>query len=268
MMTFSCTKTSLEPEGRPTPTPTPTPTPSPSPTPVYTGTKGKVEVDSTMSGRKDCDWVQLWADGPRWATLNIGSTVSSYSALATVTKDTTPDTEGSVSTLYCTENCGGLYAWGASELNAHISVWSQYSDRSEDIASSIWGRFWKTPTIEALMNLMGKDATGEPLAEPKTVITWCTGEPGSQYTEGCTLAGYKISGLEGTEFADNSIFLPTTGQFSPVSGNVLWASTMGIYWSSTQSGDKSCNLYFNDRKQLAPVNERRFGYAVRAILAE
>ena len=262
LMTGACTKTTSEPDdGRPTPSPTP------SPTPVYTGTKGTVAVDST-SGRKDCDWVQLWAGGPRWATVNVGSTISQYTALTLSTKDTTTDSEGQVSTLYCTENCGGLYAWGEADKNAHIRTWSQYGGNSQDIASTLWGSLWTTPSIEQLMNLIGKDATGVPLSEPKTIITWCSGERGHQAEEGCTLSGYKISGLEGTEYADNSIFLPTTGQYSPVSGDILWASTMGMYWSKTQSEEKSYNLYFNDKKQLAPANERRFGYAIRAVLAE
>lgn len=64
------------------------------------GTTGYAKV-LRSAGRTDCEWVQLWEGGPKFAMFNVGSTISKYGDLVNKT-DRNPDSVPG----YCTENVG------------------------------------------------------------------------------------------------------------------------------------------------------------------
>ena len=221
---------------------------------------GNKAVSSTYTSRTDCYWVQLWEDGPKFATFNVGSTITDY-ASATATSD-----------QYTTENVGGLYQWGGTN-NFDVSdnnypandcnTGSSDLIGESDTATKLWGNNWRMPTVFELTNLWNPD---------NCTWTWISGEGEDQYVTDCTLAGYKVSGKG--DYENNSIFLPAAGyyQYYWSSQDVYYEGVYGDYWSSTpyiigcaysigfdcdgQGVDCSSFYYYN------------YGFSVRAVLNE
>ena len=220
------------------------------------GSYGEASVESTTevsAGRTSCTWVQLWENGPKFAEFNVGSVISSYDEL----EDTTEDTTETVSTVTSTENVGGLYAYYQPSKNGRRTTWSS-STSSADVASTLWGANWKTPTSAQYKELL------ENYKNNIITITWCDGET-TQYVEGCPISGWKISGVG--DYEDNSVFFPFCGYFTAkTSGVVKYTSTSCVYWTSTSG----YGLILDKGKTSATVrtNTNKYGNAVRAILAE
>lgn len=85
---------------------------------------------TTATGREA---VQLWAEGPYWATFNVGVT------------------DGKA------ESYGGYYAWGGS-TNMNISDYNTGTSvlsGSYDTAAKLWGSNWRMPTLNELQNAEG-----------------------------------------------------------------------------------------------------------------
>ena len=210
------------------------------------------------------DWVQLWADGPKFATMNVGATITDYAS----------------ATDYTTANVGGLYAWGTPGTDGRTTTWdSSVTTGTDDIATNKWGSNWREPTMVDLLRLCNckdepdEDGYGQALdneADHYTVWTWCSGEEGSQYVTGCTLAGYKVSGKAGTTYANNSIFLPAAGYFYYYDSNLKSVGDRGDYWSSSAESDSNKAYYldsYSDGQDVGSYN-RKDGYSVRAVLKE
>ena len=210
-------------------------------TPVTTGT-AKAKLDGTTE--VDVTWVQLWENGPKFATMNVGATITDYAS----------------ATDYTTANVGGLYAWGTPGKDGRINPWdSSVTTGTDDIATTLWGSNWKTPSQTDLDNLT---------STANCEWTWCDGST-TQYVTGCTLAGYKVSGKTDTDYENNSIFLPAAGYFDCNGKTVYDAGSGGFYWSSTEDGSSyAYYLFFNSGNQGVICDVREYGFSVRAVLSE
>ena len=113
------------------------------------------------------------------------------------------------------------------------------------------------PTRVELIDLM--DASN-------TEWTWCSGEKGSQYVDGCTLAGYKVSGKSGTIYVYNSIFLPAAGHRQP-NGALAQVGSRGLYWTSTNwNSARDYLLTFYSNTKSVGYDTRAYGFSVRPVL--
>ncbi len=190
---------------------------------------------------------QLWAKGPYFATMNVGQTNEYASVTAT-------------SDQYTTENVGGLYNWGMSEVhnfgNYHkyqTDVTSLFGDT--DTATKLWGSPWRMPTREELLALRNRS---------NATMTWCNGNS-KKYETTCTLKGYKVVGKDG--YVTNSVFLPAAG--CGFRGFVKGEGEIGYYWSSTPNDSKRAfRLCLDNYDIYASVSSdyRTLGYSVRAVL--
>lgn len=84
-------------------------------------------------GDVDVSWVQLWENGPRFATCNVGATAPKES--------------------------GGFYSWGgiidrASSLPIAYYTESSMLTSKYDTATNLWGGNWRMPTSEELQALL------------------------------------------------------------------------------------------------------------------
>ena len=87
---------------------------------------------ATIGGSEvDVNWVQLWADGPKFAEYNVGATsVTEY---------------------------GGYYCWGKStDKDPYESYIEGESDLTgtDDTATNLWGEKWRMPTQAELDDLL------------------------------------------------------------------------------------------------------------------
>lgn len=231
-------------------------------------------------------WVQLWKDGPKWAEFNLGATITSYANLATTTSDYT----GSGSTIFdltgnqrgdgnsptdfsinfCTENVGGLYAERTASANARVTPWPSGIDNEDvDVATTIWGSSWCTPSIVDLRRLGNrKDDNSGSLETPLTSWSWCDGVS-IQYTSGCTIPGYKVSGVG--DYAGNYTFFPAGGYYYYYSPKY---DCIGYYGSRTRLRSSDGHLMVTIKGTSSPVVESAsqddpdFGLAIRPIVKE
>jgi len=212
---------------------------------------------SSTSGRTSCEWVQLWENGPKWATFNVGATITDYANLTAGTDATS----GNVA-YYNTANVGGLYAWNNPNLNGRKTTWgSSVSTGIADVATTLWGSNWKTPT-KAQLDTLQNSSYG------KTTWIWCDGST-TQYVKGCTLKGYKVSGVGA--YAGMSVFLPAAGFFFYYDGTVYGSGGIGYCWSSAEGGSYGAYyLYFvsDYRDFYIYGGYREYGHSVRAVLAQ
>lgn len=215
---------------------------------------------SSMAGRTSCEYVQLWEAGPKWATFNVGATITDYANLQVGADATSYDNYQDQAPYYNTANCGGLYAWNQPNKNGRKTTWtSRVSTGVADVATTLWGSNWKTPTREQLDTLQDS-------RYGKTTWTWCDGSS-TQYVAGCTLKGYKVSGVGA--YANKCIFLPAAGDFNCRYGTVGSASNCGSYWSSTMNDSLDAySLYFYSSGRIMSSVSRNYGYSVRAVLVE
>jgi len=212
---------------------------------------------NSSSGRTSCEWVQLWENGPKWATFNVGATITNYANLTIGEDPISFSNYTKQAPYYNTANTGGLYPWNNPNVNGRKTTWKSTTGIS-DVATAIWGSNWKTPTSKQLDTLL-LESYG------KTTWTWCDGNA-TQYVAGCTLKGYKVSGVG--DYAQFSIFFPAAGYYNKSSGKIADASSYGKYWSGSvsYSGSAYDFLYFYAGYRVnASIREN--GNSVRAVLA-
>ena len=212
--------------------------------PATTGT-AKAKLTAGSNVETDVTWVQLWENGPKWATINVGVT--------------DPDATG-------TDLYGGLYRWGGTNnMRADTSLGDDHNDGSADLthtgddptdtATKLWGSNWRMPTQAELNQLRNYADDGSDALET-TLTEWSSAS-----------GGYTITGKGA--YASNSIFLPAAGYFTYSNGNVSSEGDRGDYWSSTKSS--SNNAYYldsySDGQDVDSYN-RMDGYSVRPVLVE
>lgn len=229
-------------------------------------------LDSSTEGVVTHTATQLWEDGPFFADFNAGSTITDWGSLVAGT-----DTVRSSVPYYNTDNVGYLIPWHGTEYdNARISPYNVETKipylEFDDNSYRIFGLGWRDPSKEEFEQLIDKDAS------LGLVWTWCDGDA-VKYCDGCTLAGFKISGKPGTSWEGNSIFLPAVGRYE--GGNFLMGvAAGGSYWTGTQyqSTEYRNNCYtlafgWNYSKQEIQQLELIWrycacGHAVRPVLGE
>ena len=199
----------------------------------------KAKLDGT--NEVDVTWVQLWKNGPKWATINVG--VTSTSATGT--------------DLY-----GGLYRWGGTnEMRSNTSASDDHNtgtdelthtgDNPTDTATKLWGSNWRMPT-QAELNQLRNYADDGSTALATALTEW-----------GTFSGGFTITGKG--DYASNSIFLPSAGYFFPNNKKVFNAGSVGYYWSSTPAFRLS---FYSDNGLAVDSATRTYGYSVRAVLVD
>lgn len=229
--------------------------------PDPTATMGSAEV-SESSGRTSCSWVQLWKDGPKWAEFSVGATISDYGKPATSTKDNT--SQDGFSTVYCTENVGGLYKWEKPGTN-YRAFSSPINDG--DVATVLWGSLWRTPSKSELNKLANYTDDGSAyLVSPVTKWEWMDGNT-TKYVPDCPIAGWKVSGIA-SGYENNSIFLPAGGYYDNyMTSEMKRIGKVSYFWSSTPSDNQGIGAYYTLGEHACSYCIRdSYAYSVRAIL--
>ena len=195
---------------------------------VVSGT-AKAKLDGT--NEVDVAWVQLWEDGPKWATVNVGVT------------------DPTATTSY-----GGYYNWGGhTDLGSNGYIEDCNTDNANlygtnDTATRLWGDQWRMPSNVEFVRLLEASKQG------KCEITR-------------TSRGVLVTGNMG-KYASNSIFLPYAGKYL-FQQKVYDAGKRGGYWTSTHSYQNSA-CYFNidtDGVQTGYDIVGR-GFSIRPVLKE
>lgn len=195
--------------------------------------------------------VQLWEDGPYWATMNIGAekpedygyyfwwgdTVGykrennkwvasdGSNSKFSFNKDNTPTDYKDKSTL---QSEGWITAGGVLAPE-------------HDAAQKHWGGDWRMPTIQEFDDLN---------CECDWIWTTMNG-----------VNGYVVRGKG--DYASNSIFLPCAGYGHDTALHV--AGSFGVYWSSVPDGILASYLYFHSDIHYACNEWRDFGRSVRPV---
>ena len=198
-------------------------------------TTGKATRNDGDSGRVEVEWVQLWADGPKFAVYNVGA------------ENNKP------------EDFGGYYCWGNS--NDESKTWTgKYYDEfydnynysyakltSEyDTATKLWGDNWR----------MATESEFKALKENCSITDETVGDH----------TGHRFTGKG--NYASNSIFLPDAGDYDKGSFADPGCS---MYWTSTGcwGNEKAKYMFFGSLNNgtMAEWN-RNCGFSVRAVLNE
>ena len=190
-------------------------------------TTGKAKA--TIGGSEvDVNWVQLWADGPKFAEYNVGATsVTEY---------------------------GGYYTWCTDLDHYYNDLYSNDGDLlkgTDDNAIKLWGTNWRTPTIgelTALINNCNSEWTGNYNN---------SGIKGRIYTGKGDYSSNRVFLPAAGAFSYNND-PPLTEQGE--SGN-YWSSTSG-------AGTGCYLLCFSSGSPYAACYAPNNGYSVRAVLAK
>lgn len=167
---------------------------------------GKTGVAKRSDGRF-VDWVQLWKNGPRFATINVGS-----------------DDVGGV---------GGYYCWGGSigiqnfeeehPEQRYYNTGTSKLTGDYDTATKLWGKNWRMPTRDEFYNLMSNcDCTFE---------------------ENNGLNGVRCTGKE--DYSDCSIFLQAAGWDYSYCHKLWQYNELGEYWTSSPTPHDEIHVYDN-----------------------
>ena len=103
-------------------------------------------------------------------------------------------------------------------------------------------------------------------AQWQALIDYCKWEWKENYND-TKMNGYLVKGRDDTYESGNSVFLPAAGLCD--AGSVGGQGNNGHYCSSTPHGSSTMYyLYFYSGGQYVNINDRKFGYSVRTVLAE
>ena len=207
------------------------------------GSKFAASASTTTGTTGGHDWVQLWENGPYWATTNIGAE--------------TPEEYGYYFAWGYAEGCvrnsagdGWVLASDGATAKEFDETYFPYRSESEfqDAATANWGSDWRMPTDAELETLINDDSSNKCTVEYVTTGT----------------KGIKITGTD--SYSANSIFLPAAG--FGLGFYLGQAGDIGYYWASTQF-DSSYADYLdldpsrNDSCVLDDDNYR--GFPVRPV---
>ena len=201
--------------------------------------------------------VQLWANGPKWATCNVGATspedYGDYFAWGEVAPYYTNGGWSTSTTWGGTSTKKNGYNWQNYCGNSSYNEWSTkpYDETSNvlkstyDAATANWGDGWRMPTQAEFSNLINK-------------CKWIWTTQGGKN-------GYKVTGKK-EGYTDKSIFLPATGYRSYTSLDN--AGSYGYFWSSSLSTslpNYAYYLYFYSGYPNTNDDYRYYGFTVRPV---
>ena len=198
--------------------------------------------------------VQLWKDGPYWATTNIGAEEPEDYGLYFWWGDTVGyRREGSVwvasdgSTQNFSFGSGNTSTYNKNTSTLQSEGWTTSAGvlaPEHDAAHVHWGGNWRMPTKDELSAL-----------NSNCVWTWTTRNG---------VNGYVVRGRG--DYSEASIFLPAAGNGSGTS--LLNAGSRGHYWSSVPYSDDYYSLILHfDSGYLGPDDSGRrdVGFPVRPV---
>lgn len=202
--------------------------------------------------------VQLWEDGPYWATTNIGAEKPEDYGYYFWWGDTVGyKREGNA--WVATDGSSSNFSFDSSNAPTYNKIiatlqsegWIVSKDGTyvlapeHDAAQVQWGGGWRMPTYQELCDLNDK-------------CVWTR-------TTMNSVSGYVVSGRD--DYASNSIFLPYAGVGSGMSINN--SGSCGYYWSSVPYTDYIyeawCICCGNSRGYGMRDYHRTNGYSVRPV---
>lgn len=208
--------------------------------------------------------VQLWENGPYWATMNVGASSETdygyfftWGGITDVTSTTDYNLGWNSTCPYCVSGTtfsnvtfskyvsteGSSYWGGSGDADNKLQL-----DLSDDAARANWGGSWRMPT-EAEFQALLDNTTG----------TWQT-----DYKGVSGLNGYLFTGKD--SYSGKSIFLPAAGGRNGTSlGN---QGSDGGYWSSSLYTSNPYNgrfLGFNSGNANTYSYYRYIGRSVRPV---
>ena len=226
---------------------------------TYTCSKDGVSFDagryyqSTLKMREI--WYREMGDGLKWASCNVGATVTADYGDYFAWGETDPQ-------YSCQSPQYWKYVWkdGKSpgySLGTYFDAdYTRYNvsgktvlDLADDAARANWGGSWRVPTE----------------AEWKWLLDNCTWEWKTNY-EGSGINGMLVtSNIIG--YSSNSIFLPAAGEWN--SSSLYDKDSYGDYWSSSLKEDSSASasmVYFDETyKEGQWYHSRNCGLSIRPV---
>lgn len=212
--------------------------------------------------------VRLWADGPYWATCNIGAEnpddYGYYYMWGSTQAYEYRDKKFYKAGTNTLMDEGG-FAWGQynefgtyDESDAYNKGFTKYNSTDgktqleyiDDVAIIEWGCGWRMPTG-------GANGEFKKLWD-NCIWTYKISDP-----QGCLVTGKD-------EYAGISVFFPAAGFGRNASRDLQ--TSVGDYWSSTLSPSsnpvKAYNMEFNCNSEFSPQAEsfRYFGFSVRPVI--
>lgn len=202
---------------------------------------------------------QLWADGPYWATVNVGATQPQEYGLFFAWGETT-----GYSSVYANPMTDHDFSWENYELcNGTSNTLTKYNTKPaagpvdnkvtleavDDAARANCGGNWRMPTIDDFNKLVSTTYTRK-----EWVVNY----------NNTGVSGYRFRGLEGSAYADNEIFLPAAGWRRSTS--LYSQGSTGEYWSSSlydNSPSYSRSLSFSKENGINVGNVGR--YVARSV---
>lgn len=184
---------------------------------------------ATRTGEVSVNWVQLWENGPKFATYNVGA------------ENNRP------------EDVGGYYCWGSSiDKDANRAYYEGDGNLpdSHDTATNLWGSNWRMPTKREIDDLM----------------YFCDFEITGNYN-GTGVAGVIFTGKEA--YSENSIFLPVAGHsYGDYFNDWYIEQGLCQYWTSTTFTNGNAFIFVKENQySIGSSNERKiYGLPVRAVL--
>ena len=198
----------------------------------------------------DHEWVQLWAGGPKWATVNLGASSPEATGDYYMYGGTTAN-PSSCSWDYCpykgsNKNTSPYTKYGVA-ADGNIIL-----QQGDDAAAQAWGCGWRMPTRDEMLDLLSK----------------CT------VTYNQSKRGYTFTSKENTSL---SIFMPTAGYKN--GSSVFNVGKYARYLTATSTAspstkDRDCYIlywytnssYQEDHKPEANTQSVRYwGMSVRAV---
>lgn len=217
------------------------------------GTAANVAFSAELTD-PDLEGVQLWENGPYWATCNVGASkpedygyffwwgdTVGYRPLAGYWESV----RSSATISFSTSTASATYNKSVSTLkvNGYLDANGNLAS-SHDAATVYLGAPWRMPTS----------------AEMDALVANCTAE----MTTLNGVAGRLVKGKG--DYATKSIFLPAAGYGDGGSHNNIGKD--GNYWTSTPNPDNAYNAWrlgYNSDRYLQNNDARYYGRSVRAV---
>ncbi len=196
---------------------------------------GAIARNTMYSINYEKNAVQLWKDGPYFATMNIGATSET--------------------------DFGGYFTWGGTYANGEGITWNDAFNNSSvdlsgdtDTATKFWGSNWRMPTYQESLDLT--DCMG--------TANWR-----DDYDGAGTAGMLAIS----TVYSGNSVFFPAAGECDEDNGcgKVGTEGLQGCYWTSKHSSGVLASFLHFLTNLVTPAPQgggRGLALSVRAVLAE
>ncbi len=205
---------------------------------------------ATTGSNCNHDWVQLWAGGPKWATVNLGASsetdAGNYYMYAGTTANPASCSWSNCPYKGSNQNSSPYTKYGVA-ADGNIIL-----QQGDDAAAQAWGCGWRMPTRDEMLDLLSK----------------CT------VTYNQSKRGYTFTSKENTSL---SIFMPTAGYKN--GSSVFNVGKYARYLTATSiaspsTKDRDCYIlywytnssYGEDHKPEANTQSVRYwGMSVRAV---